>query len=171
MLLDLINLERIRKAIIYAGLILLTLLVQNIVLSRIAIFGVRAFIVPIIVVAVGFFEGGVWGAVFGLFMGVFCDISMNDVPVLMTVLCPLIGFFSGALAIFFVNKRFFSFFFVCLAALAITAVCQMFKFIVLTDTNAWSPLITGALQTLLALPFTFAVYYPCRALSRLDLTK
>ncbi|MEG0035213.1 MAG: hypothetical protein RR743_00990 [Oscillospiraceae bacterium] len=47
----------------------------------------------------------------------------------------------------------------------------MFKFIVLTDTNAWSPLITGALQTLFALPFTFAVYYPCRALSRLDLTK
>ncbi|MEG0035212.1 MAG: hypothetical protein RR743_00985 [Oscillospiraceae bacterium] len=111
MLLDLINLERIRKAIIYAGLILLTLLVQNIVLSRIAIFGVRAFIVPIIVVAVGFFEGGVWGAVFGLFMGVFCDISMNDVPVLMTVLCPLIGF-SPAHSQYFLltnaSSRFFS---------------------------------------------------------------
>ena len=72
---------------------------------------------------------------------------------------------------FFVNRRFFSFFFVSLAALVLTAVCQMFKFIALTDTNLVPVLITAGLQTLWSLPFAFAIYYPCRAVSGTNLSK
>ena len=171
MLLDIVNIEKVRRALVYTGLMLLVLFVQNIILSRISIFGVHALIVPIAVVAVGFFEGGVWGGVFGLVIGLFCDMNLNDAPVLLTVIFPIIGFASGASVMFFVNKRFFSFFFVCLAALLLTALCQMFRFIAIADTNILPVLVTAALQTLWALPFTFAVYYPCRALSRVDLSK
>lgn len=171
MLLDMINFEKVRRAIVYLGVMLLVLFVQNIILSRIAPLGVYALIPPIAVVAVGYFEGGVWGGVFGLLMGLFCDMGFNDTPVLLTVVFPVIGFISGALAMFFVNKRFFSFFFVCLAALVLTAACQMFRFIAIADTNILPVLGVAGLQTLWSLPFTFAIYYPCRRLSGVDLSK
>ena len=171
MLLEMINIEKVRKAIVYFGVLLLVLFTQNIVLSHIAILGVHVLIAPIAIVAVGFFEGGVWGGVFGLVLGLFCDMSFNDTKVLLTVIFPLIGFISGAMAMFFVNKRFFSFFFVCLAALALTAICQMFKFVAIADTNILPVLATAGLQTLWSLPFTFALYYPCRSLSGVDLSK
>lgn len=171
MLIDLINLEKARRAIIYFGIILVVMLLQDTVLSCVPIFGVRAFIAPIVVVAIGYFESGVWGGVFGLILGFLCDIDMNDSPILLTVVFPIIGFFAGSLAMFFFNKRFFSFFFVSLAALAITALCQILKFIVFADTNML-PLFTAAgLQTLWSLPFTLAIFYPCRAVSGADLSK
>ena len=49
-----------------------TLLLQNTVFAHIALFGVHAMFVPAVVVAVGVFEGGTWGAVFGLIAGYFC---------------------------------------------------------------------------------------------------
>ena len=171
MLLDMINIVKVRRAIVYFGVLLLVLFVQNIVLSRVAILGVHAFIAPIAIVAVGFFEGGVWGGIFGLVMGLFCDMNLNDTKVLLTVIFPLIGFFSGAIAMFFVNKRFFSFLFVCLAALVLTAICQMFRFIAIADANILPVLATAGLQTLWSLPFTAALYYPCRSLSGVDLSK
>lgn len=171
MLLDMINIEKVRRAIVYFGVMLLVLLVQNDILSNFAIFGVHALIAPIAVVAVGFFEGGVWGGVFGLFMGLFCDMYLNDAPVLLTVVLPIIGFLSGALVMNFVNRRFFSFFFVCLAALVLTAICQMFRFVALANANILPVLLTAGLQTLWSLPFTLAIYYPCRRLSGVDLSK
>ena len=61
MFLDMVNIEKVRRAIVYFGVMLLVLLVQNDILSNFAVFGVHALIAPIAVVAVGFFEGGVWG--------------------------------------------------------------------------------------------------------------
>ena len=171
MLLDTVNIEKVRKAIVYFGVLLIVLFVQNIVLSHIPVFGVYALIPPIAVVAVGFFEGGVWGGVFGLVLGIFCDMSLNDTRVLLTVVFPVIGFASGSAAMYFVNKRFFSFFFVCLGALILTAICQMFRFIAVGGTNILPVLLTAGLQTLWSLPFTFAIYYPCRSLSGVDLSK
>ncbi len=171
MLLDMINIEKVRRAIVYFGVLLVVLLVQNALLSRIAPLGVFAFIAPIAVVAVGYFEGGVWGAVFGLFLGLFSDMSLNDAPLLLTVLFPVIGLLSGALAMFFVNKRFFSFFFVSLAALLLVAACQMLRFIAAGGTELWPVIAVAGLQTLWSLPFTVVIYYPCRKLSNVDLSR
>ena len=171
MLLDFINIEKVRRAIVYFGVMLAVLFIQNDVLGHIQLFGVHALIAPIAVVAVGFFEGGVWGGVFGLFLGLFSDMYFNDTSVLLTAVLPIIGFFSGALVMDFVNKRFFSFFFVCFAALLLTALCQMFRFVALADANIFPVLLTAGLQTLWSLPFTFAIYYPCRKLSGVDLSR
>ncbi|MDR1131887.1 MAG: hypothetical protein LBL15_05670 [Oscillospiraceae bacterium] len=171
MLLDIIDIEKVRRALVYFGVMLAVLFVQSVILSRVTVLGVRAFIAPVAVVAVGFFEGGVWGGVFGLLLGLFSDMHFNDVPVLLTAVFPLIGFLSGALAAFFVNRRFFSFFFVSLAALGLTAACQMLRFIAAADTALLPVLTVAGLQTLWSLPFTFAIYYPCRSLSGVDLSQ
>ncbi len=171
MLLDIINIERLRKAIVYCGLILATLFLQNTILSRIPILGVKAMFVPVVVVAVGFFEGGVWGGVFGLVLGLFCDLSFGDSAIMFTVLFPIIGFASGCLTMFFITKRFLSFFFISLAALVLAAFCQMFSLLVFSEASPWPLFRTGGLQVLWSIPMTFAAYYPCRKISGLDLSK
>ncbi|NCC67268.1 MAG: hypothetical protein EOM14_03590 [Clostridia bacterium] len=171
MLLELINLTKLRRAFIYAGIVLLVLLVQNLILSSIRIFGVSPMIIPIIVVAVGFFESGVWGGVFGIIIGRVCDMTFNEATVMFTVLFPIMGFIAGALAMFFMSRTITPFFFVSAAALLITTICQMFRIVAFSDTNIIYVLIGGALQIVLSLPFIYAVFYPCRKVSRLDLSK
>lgn len=171
MLLELINIEKVRRAIVYLGVLLAVVLVQNVLLSHVSVLGTHAFIAPVAIVAVGFFEGGVWGGVFGLAMGLFSDMHYNDTQVLLVIIFPIIGFISGAVAMFFVNKRFFSYFFVSFAALLLTAVCQMFRFVAIENANFLPVLTVAGIQTLLSLPFTFAVYYPCQKLSGVDLSK
>ena len=171
MLLELINLAKLRRGFIYAGIVLLVLLIQNLALSQIVILNDSPMIIPIVVVAVGFFEGGVWGGVYGLVIGLVCDMTLNEPGVMMTVLFPIIGFFSGALTMFVMSRRLMPFFCVCTCALLLTAICQMFRFIVFAETDVIFAVLTGAFQTLWSLPFIFAVYYPCRTVSRLDLSK
>ena len=171
MLLDLINIQKVRRAIVYFGLILAALFVQNTILAKIPILGVTALIIPAVVVAVAFFEGGVWGCVFGLVLGISYDISLSGFSVLFTILLPVIGFASGSLAMFFINRRPLTFFFVSAGALIITAFCQMFGLLVFSQTDILPLLITGGLQVLWSLPLVFAAYYPCRKISGLDLSR
>lgn len=171
MLLELINLTKLRKAFVYAAVVLITLLVQNLILSNITILGASPMIIPIVVVAVGFFESGVWGGVFGLAIGLICDMTFNEAAVMFTVLFPILGFLAGGLTMFFMSRSLTPFFFVSAAALIITALCQMFRIAVFSDTNVLYVLAVGVLQTLWSLPFIYAMFFPCRKVSRLDLSK
>ena len=171
MFLDLINLEKVRRAIIYSGMLIATFLAQSLILSRIPILGARAFIIPITVVAIGFFEGGVWGGVFGLIAGIFTDMSLDSSTVMMTIIFPVIGFFSGALPMFFFNRKLISFVCFCLVGMLITAVGQMAKYILFTGINPWALLLTAALQVLWAVPFIYLIYFLNKKLVRIDLKK
>lgn len=169
MLLDLVNIEKVRRAIVWFGVLLLVLLVQNAVLGPITVLDTHFFIAPVALAAMAYFEGGVWGCVFGVFLGLFCDMYGNGPAVLLTVVFPILGFVCGAAASYFVNKRFFAFFFVALAACLVTALCQCFRFAVFGGTPVLPLLVTALLQTALALPFTWAFYYPFRAVASLEL--
>ena len=171
MLFDFINLGKLRRGIVYFGIMLLVLLVQNAALGPVTVFGTHFFFAPVALVAVAYFEGGVWGGVFGLFLGLFCDMYMNGPPVLLTVVFPILGFFCGALASYFVNKRFFSFFFVSLAGCFITALCQLFRLAVFGGSPLSPLLLEAAVQTALALPFTWVLYAPCRRIAALNLNR
>ena len=85
MLLDLIDLSKLRRAIVYALLLAGLFILQNLILSRITVLGVHALIVPAAVVAIGLFEDGLWGGMVGLAAGYFSDMATQNVA-LFTVL-------------------------------------------------------------------------------------
>lgn len=165
MLFDLINPQKIRKAAIYSLLLLVTLLLQNTLFSRISVFGVHALFAPLFVLGVAMFEGYMWGGVFGLIAGFFLDISMSY-TVFFVVLLPVVGYLTGVLSDCFINRRFFSFFFFSAAVLTVTALLQMFKPLFILGSDFFPLLLTAFLQTLLSLPFTVVLYFPCRAIAR-----
>lgn len=165
MFLDLINTDKLARAAKYALLMAVCMILQNSVLSSVEVLGTKCLFLPAAAVAVGMFEGGVWGGVFGLIMGLLTDMGFSENTVLFTVLFPILGFFSGALTAFFVNKRFFAYFILSLAALVLTAAAQIAGLWLFRDADAGALLITAAKQTLWSLPFTVPLYFACRGLS------
>ena len=177
MLLDLIDLSKLRRAIVY-GLVLAGLFIlQDLIVSRVTLFGVRALLVPAAVTAIGLFEGGVWGGVIGLVAGYFNDMATGHV-ILFTVLLPAAGFLSGALGKFMLHKGFMSYMTLALLVLALAAFCQMFKYLFLLDgdakafhalnlggSSAWRVLRTGLVQTLWSLVWAVPIYFPCKLIA------
>lgn len=164
MIADLFDFDKIRRAIIYAAYILVTLLFQTMLFSRLTILGVRAMFVPAAIVALGMFEGAEWGAAFGLLTGVLLDMSLGT-GALFTLLLPIVGFGAGLLGTFVVNKSLFSYLCTCLMALLLTAVFQIFPLLLFKGQPLLPMLRTALLQTLWSLPVAVAFFYPCRSIS------
>lgn len=84
-----------RRGVLYALYLIGALLVQNVILSHVALFGVRAMFLPALVVAAALFEGGWGGGLFGLAAGILSDLFFGSQSVLFTVLFPVMGFIAG----------------------------------------------------------------------------
>ncbi|MCL1829146.1 MAG: hypothetical protein FWG32_06590 [Oscillospiraceae bacterium] len=166
MISDLINWKKMRRGTLYAVYLLAALAIQNILLSNVKVYGVHPMPIPVAVVAAGLFEGGIPGGVFGLFAGMFCDAVFTESGAVFTVLFSLIGFFSGLMADYALNRRFFTYFFISLGALIITAAAQMFRFLVFTETDPAVLMNVAGIQAALSLPFVLPAYFPCKALGR-----
>ena len=164
MLRDLINLEKIRRALLYLAYIFVAQFFQDTFFSAIPLFGVKMFFMPAVVVAIGAFEGGVWGAALGLVTGYLTDISYGNVA-LFTLLFPVLGFFAGVLTRWFVNASLFAYMIMCLAAFAVTAFFQLLGLFLAG--NSLMPMVrTAIIQTIWSLPMAAALYFPCRAIGR-----
>ena len=163
--LELIDFKKVRKALWYLLCVAITISLQNLLFSQVEILGVHAFFVPVIVVAIGVFEGAVWGAALGLVAGYFCDITMMESTVLFMVLFAAIGFAAGFLTEFLINRRFFSCFVLCTAALFATAICQIVPLWIFQSTPLGSLLPTLFLQILWSLPFSVPAYLAVKAVS------
>ena len=97
-----------RRGVLYALYLIGALLVQNVILSHVALFGVRAMFLPALVVAAALFEGGWGGGLFGLAAGILSDLFFGSQSVLFTVLFPVMGFIAGFLGDLYLNMRLFS---------------------------------------------------------------
>lgn len=177
MLLDLIDLSKLRRTIVYGVMLAVVLILQNLILSQIAPFGVKPLLIPAVVAAVGLFEGGVWGGLVGLAAGYFTDMSTQHV-VLFTVLLPTVGFFAGVLGKYMLHRGFFSFVVLAALALAVTAFCQMFRFLFLASDDTrqflqlylpgretWPVWRMGILQTVFSLVWSLPLYFPCKIIA------
>ena len=163
--LDLINLEKIRKAILYLFCIAVTLWLQTSVFSRIAPLGVKPMFAPVIVVAIGLWEGGVWGGVLGLVTGLYCDMAYAGSTALFLVLFAAFGFFAGVLADFLINRRFVSYLIVTAAALLLTAAFQILPLWIFRGTALAVLAPVAGLQAAWSLPFAVPAYLAAKAIS------
>ena len=164
MLLSFINKQKIWRAVWYIIYLLLVLLLQNLVFSRVTILGVRAMFVPAAVAALGMFEGGVWGGVFGLFTGIFCDMSFPENTAMFTGLFPIVGFFSGMATQFLMTRRFVAYLPLMFLALALSAALQMAPPLLAAPAAAGAILRTALFQLLWSIPLALPLYFPCRAI-------
>ena len=162
MLLDLINFEKLRRALLHLAVILVVLGLQTLLFSRVRIFGVAPMFVPAVAVAIGLFEGGVWGGTLGLVTGVLCGLRYSGDVVLYAVLFAVIGFLAGLLTQFYVNRCFVSYYALCVAAFVLTAFCQLFPLLAFYGAEPFALLRTALLQVLWSLPFPFLIYFPVK---------
>ena len=169
MYLDIIDLDKLRRSILYALMLIAVMAVQELILSRISIFGVRAMIMPLFPIAVGMLQGGAWGMVFGLLCDILCDAMFSETLVLFTIVMPALGFAATAAERFLVTKRLTAYFAVGAAGLFATALAQALRVFVLYDGELLPMLRVAVLQTAYSLPFIFAMYFPCRALAERSL--
>ena len=148
-----------RRVLLYALYLFLALVLQTMVLTYIRPLGVCPFVLPAAAVAVGMFEGGIWGAVFALILGIFTDMVFVESTVTFTLLFPALAFATGFVAQFFINRRFFGFMLAAAVALLITGLVQMLK-VWAADSGSMSMLGTVLLQTLWSLPPAALAYFP-----------
>lgn len=165
MLFDLIDLSKLRRGIVYALLLTVLFAVQNLLVSRITLLGVKPMLVPAAVVAIGLFDGGLWGGFVGLAAGYFTDMGYPEHVVLFTVLLAAAGFFAGVLGKYLLHKGFVSYLVLTVLTLCIVTFCQMFRFLFFSGTAAWAVWRTGLIQVLWSLPWAVPVYFPCKSIA------
>ena len=163
--LDLIDLKKVRKTVLYIIFLVVALWLQTMVLSRVTILGAKPFFLPALAVAVGLWEGGSRGAVFGIFAGAYCDMCFTDTTVLFLILFAAFGFFAGLLADFLINRRFAAYLLLALLALLITALCQIVPLWIFRGAALGLLLRTALLQTLWSLPLAVPVYFTAKRIS------
>lgn len=89
--------ESIFKWSLYAGATILMLMLQGSLLQRITVWGVIPFLYPALAALLGNYENPVPSAIFGLGLGVVCDLLLpGSIPCLCTLTFPLAGL-SGSL--------------------------------------------------------------------------
>ena len=154
--------KKLRVILEYAVYMMLVMLLQSLLFSKISILGAKGFIIPAAAVAAGIYLGGVRGAVFGIFLGLFTDMSFPETTVLFTVLFPMIGFGAGLASEFYINKSFFAFMIFSTAAILLTGLVQLAAAVLSGGTEIVPGLVTVLLQTLLSIPPVMLLYLPFR---------
>ena len=162
MLSNIFEWKKVRKFLQYAVYLILTLLLQGILFSRMSVLGVKGMLMPAAVAGAGMYLGGVKGAVFGIFMGLFTDMNFSATTVLFTLLFPVIGFFSGMLAEFYINRNFMTFMVVSTAACLVTCAAQMLVAIIGYGAEIFPALLTALLQTIVSIIPMALLYLPFR---------
>ena len=175
MLLDLIDLSKVRRTIVYGFFLALVFILQNLILVHVPLLGVRPLLIPAAVTAIGLFEGGIWGGALGLAAGYFADRNCANYVVLYTVLLPTVGFFAGVLGKYMLHRGFVSFLALSFLTLAAVTFCQMFRFLFLASEDArqflslylegprsWPILRTGLIQIGWSLVLSLPLYFPCK---------
>lgn len=164
MLWEFVDKNKLRRALLYFAYMFVVLILQSVLFSRIAPLGVKAMFIPAAVVAVGLFDGSVWGVGFGLALGFLADINYDNTA-LFIILFPILGFFSGVLSRWYVNKTFFAYMIISAGALAITAFCQLFRLLFFLEQDAAALFTTALIQVLWSIPLSAPLYAPVKAIS------
>lgn len=159
-MLNRIDFKKLRVFLEYAVYLLLAMLLQGLLFSRLSIFGVKGFVLPAAVVAAGMYLGGVRGAVFGICLGLVTDMSYTESSFMYTIVFALIGFGAGFASEFYINKSFFAFMIFSVAAILLCGIVQLIHALIGGGTELAAGLITVLLQTVLSVLPVMLLYLP-----------
>lgn len=165
MFVDLFHTKKLRLAFIYILFLILVQFMQDTVLARFAVFGVKTLFVPAAVTAVGFQEGGFRGGLYGLLAGFLCDMTYAENTVLFTLLFPALGFVSGLAADFMMNRTYVAYLVVAAGCLLVTGCVQMIRVLVLQPGAVLYCLVIAVMQALVSMPFAAVLYFPAEQIS------
>ncbi len=169
MFVDLFHTRKLRLALVYILFLIMVQFLQDTVLARFAILGVKMMFIPASIIAVGYMEGGWRGGLYGLLAGVLCDMTYTENTVLFTLLFPALGFASGLAADFMMNRSFVSYLFAAAVSLLITGFAQMLGVVVRQPGALLYGLVMVVGQALVSMPMAAVLYYPVSQIaSRFD---
>ena len=160
MFVDLFHTKKLRLALIYVMVLILVQFMQDTVLARFAIFGVKTMFIPAAITAVGFHEGGWRGGLYGLLSGILCDMTYSENTVLFTVLFPALGFASGLAADFMLNRSYLAYLFAAAVSLLVTGCVQMMQVLVRQPGALFYCLLVVVGQMLISMPIAALLYFP-----------
>lgn len=149
----------IRKLLKYLLFMFLSLICQNTIFTQLRLFGICPLLLPAAAVAVGMFEGPVFGAYFSLIMGIFGDMAFKEQDILFTTVLPCLSFAAAFMSQYFINRRLFAYMGLALAASLITASVQMLMTIA-RDSFSLSMISTVIIQSLWSMPAALLAYFP-----------
>lgn len=87
------------KWTLYGAATVLFCLLQGFFLQHLSLLGVFPFLFPVLVAVLATHEGPVAGAVYGLALGILCDLTVAaPIPCFYTLIFPLAGLFSGLIS-------------------------------------------------------------------------
>lgn len=160
MFVDLFHTKKLRLAFVYILFLILVLFLQDTVLARMTVFGVKMMFIPAAIAAVGVHEGGFRGGLFGLLAGFLCDMTFTENTVLFTLLFPAIGFAAGMAADFMMNRSYIAYLFIAAACIVVTGCIQMIRVLVLQPSAVFYCLLIVVAQMLVSMPMAAVLYFP-----------
>lgn len=161
-MLNRIDFKKLRVFLEYAVYLLLAMLLQGLLFSRLSIFGVKGFVLPAAVVAAGMYLGGVRGAVFGICLGLVTDMSYTESSFMYTIVFALIGFGAGFASEFYINKSFLVFMVMSVIAVLLSGLAQYLAAVIFGGAELVQGIVTVLLQTALSIPPMALLYLPYR---------
>lgn len=161
-MLNRIDFKKMRVFLEYAVYLLLAMLLQGLLFSRLSIFGVKGFVLPAAVVAAGMFLGGMRGAVFGICLGLVTDMSYTESSFMYTIVFALIGFGAGFASEFYINKSFLVFMVMSVIAVLLSGLAQYLAAVIFGGAELVQGIVTVLLQTALSIPPMALLYLPFR---------
>lgn len=161
-MLNRIDFKKLRVFLEYAVYLLLAMLLQGLLFSRLSIFGVKGFVLPAAVVAAGMYLGGVRGAVFGICLGLVTDMSYTESSFMYTIVFALIGFGAGFASEFYINKSFLVFMVMSVIAVLLSGLAQYLAAVIFGGAELVQGTVTVLLQTALSIPPMALLYLPFR---------
>ena len=161
-MLNRIDFKKLRVFLEYAVYLLLAMLLQGLLFSRLSIFGVKGFVLPAAVVAAGMYLGGVRGAVFGICLGLVTDMSYTESSFMYTIVLALIGFGAGFASEFYINKSFLVFMVMSVIAVLLSGLAQYLAAVIFGGAELVQGIVTVLLQTALSIPPMALLYLPFR---------
>lgn len=155
------------KWTIYTLMFVVTLTIQNTILSRVPIFGVKLDLIPPCLICVALIEGGEQGGVFALCTSLVWALSGSDFGFVSILVLTAGAIFSAWLCTVLLRRGLLSCALCCLAALLIHESCIFLMRLYLgtvTPIQYLLVLLPGVLFSLIGCP---VFYYLSRAISKI----